>query len=85
VDTPASAIEKRTSPPRAWRGLEIARRFPASNPYEGDAVDAPDIVEAKPVPPPGPAATPDPDAPASDAGPPALRGEALARALEALR
>jgi hypothetical protein len=78
VEPPPSAIEKRTSPPRAWRGLEIANRFPTSAPME-----EPVIVELVP-----PSGDPMEDIeidPASDPGPPALRGEELARALAALK
>jgi hypothetical protein len=80
---PASAVQKGTSPPRAWRGLAIARRFPTSTP--GASVPEEDVEPLRV----DIAATPlEPlvdEPPVSDEAPPALRGDALARALDALK
>ena len=83
VDTPpASATQKGTTPPRAWRGLALAQRFPTSTPASSVPDDIAPLrvdIAAKPL---EPIAD---EPPVSDEAPPALRGDALARALDALK
>jgi hypothetical protein len=87
VETPVSTTQKRTTPPRAWRGLEIAHRFPASHPdpLQSFIIPLPPPANARPAPPPPPPEEIEDEDSSADAAPPALRGDALARALASLK